>query len=279
MSLTLGEKLQQAREARGIAISEIAEQTRISPLYIESIENNDYRPLPGGIFNKGFVKSYAKYVGLDEQEALHDYAQLIAEQEGSQTEETKTYKPEVLTDEGARSSSITTIIFAVVILGLMTWGILALVRYIQENPQTLVTGNTNSNTNSNTANTATNVNTSTAAAPSMGSAKIEFKAVGDAIALTATSDGKTSYPTLEADKSVILEPKERLRLAYSKSRVQFAQMTINGKDITLPPATAFQNRGTVEFEINKDNLAQIWQDGKISVGGTTNANTAVNAAR
>ena len=70
MSLTLGEKLRQAREERGISISEVAEQTRISPHYLDSIENDDYRTLPGGIFNKGFVKSYAKYVGIDEQDAL-----------------------------------------------------------------------------------------------------------------------------------------------------------------------------------------------------------------
>ena len=87
MAQTLGEKLRQAREARDITISEVAEQTRISPLYIESIENDDYRILPGGIFNKGFVKSFAKYVGVDEQEALQDYSRIISEQQGSQTEE------------------------------------------------------------------------------------------------------------------------------------------------------------------------------------------------
>ena len=78
MSLTLGEKIRQAREERGISISEVAEQTRISALYLESIENDDYRPLPGGIFNKGFVKSYAKHLGLDEQEALQEYAALLS---------------------------------------------------------------------------------------------------------------------------------------------------------------------------------------------------------
>src|SRR6185369_11249664 len=99
MSLTLGEKLRQAREERGISISEVAEQTRISPHYIDSIENDDYRTLPGGIFNKGFVKSYAKYVGVDEQEALQDYSRLISQQEGAGGEEPKTYRPEVLTDD------------------------------------------------------------------------------------------------------------------------------------------------------------------------------------
>ena len=72
MSLTLGEKLRQAREERGISIREVSEQTRISSLYLEAIENDNYKTLPGGIFNKGFVKSYAKFVGFDEQEAaLH----------------------------------------------------------------------------------------------------------------------------------------------------------------------------------------------------------------
>lgn len=266
MSLTLGEKLQQAREARGITISEVAEQTRISPLYIESIENNDYRPLPGGIFNKGFVKSYAKYVGIDEQEALQDYTQLISEQEGFESEEPKTYRPEVLTDERARSSSILTVIIAAVILGLMTWGILALVKYIQENPDTLVTNsNANvSNANANSGSENTNSNVSTAPAPAMGGVKIEFKAVGDEISLTATSDGKKSSSLIAAGKSAVFEPKERLNLRFAQSRSQFAQMTINGKQIALPASA--QTGNIIEVEINKDNLAQIWQSEKVSAG-------------
>ncbi|MGH7783800.1 MAG: helix-turn-helix domain-containing protein, partial [Candidatus Binatia bacterium] len=65
MQLTLGEKLRKAREEQGISISEIAEQTRISPHYLECIEKNDFKTLPGGIFNKGFVKSFARYVGVN----------------------------------------------------------------------------------------------------------------------------------------------------------------------------------------------------------------------
>jgi cytoskeleton protein RodZ len=275
MSLTLGEKLRQAREARGITTSEVAEQTRIAPLYIESIENNDFRPLPGGIFNKGFVKSYAKYVGMDEQEALQDYAQLVVEQERAQADEPKTYHPEVLTDERTRTSSISTIIFAVVILGLMTWGILTLVRYIQENPDTLVTNSNvnNSNANTNSGNTVNNSNTlPPPAAPSMGSVKIEFKAVGDVISLTSVNDGKAGNTLIAAGKSLIFEPKERLKISYAKSRIQFAQLTINEKQIDLPPISANPNRNIIEFEINKDNLAQIWQNEKVSFGETKNAN-------
>ncbi len=127
MSLTLGDKLRQAREARGISISEVAEQTRISSLYLQAIENNDYRTLPGGIFNKGFVKSFAKQVGIDEQEALQDYATILSEKGSDINDDPKTYRPEVLTDEQSRLSLLPTILFAAVIVGLIVWGIFAAV--------------------------------------------------------------------------------------------------------------------------------------------------------
>ncbi len=178
MSLTLGEKLRQAREERGITITEVSEQTRISPLYLESIENDDFSPLPGGIFNKGFVKSFAKYVGVDENEALQDYARLITQQTGSEESlEPQTYKPEVLTDDRTSSSNLLTIVFAIVILGLMTWGILSLVSYIQDQQnQPAANANTaKSNTNANIANANTaNVNAAQPM-PSTDEIKVEFK--------------------------------------------------------------------------------------------------------
>src|SRR5687767_12001268 len=161
MSASLGEKLRQAREERGISISEVAEQTRISSLYLKSIEDDNYKPLPGGIFNKGFVKAYAKYVGIDEQEALQDYARLVA----SQTEEIvddsqPRYRPQVLTDEARSASSLApTIVFAVIILGLMTGGILFVVNYIQNQPDTPTVAN-------NAANGAGNTSSNQAAANS-----------------------------------------------------------------------------------------------------------------
>jgi len=274
MSLSLGEKLQQAREARGVTISEVAEQTRISALYLECIENNDYRTLPGGIFNKGFVKSFARYVGVDEQEALQDYNRLIVEQQGDQANEPKTYKPEVLTDE-RNSSSLITIIFAVVILVLMTFGILKLVNYLQSEQAATVANNSNTNANANAANSTNNSNTNATAAPapSLETAKIEFKASGGEISLTANTDGKTSYPLVTDGKPVPFAPKESLRLSYAKSRAQFAQLTINGKEITLPAQPADPRRNAIEIDINKTNIAQIWQSGQFSPVAASNTNT------
>lgn len=278
MSLTLGEKLRQAREERGISISEVAEQTRISSMYLEMIENDDYRTLPGGIFNKGFVKSYAKYVGLDEQEALQDYARLVSASEESSSEDSKTYRPEVLTDDRTSGSIIPTIIFAVIILGLMTWGILALVNYIQENQNRPPVANnnpgTNSNANSNMSNTAQQPPAGDA--PTMENAKVEFKAVGDEVALTVISDGKSTSGSIKKDTSASYTAKESLKFSYSKYRVAFAQLTINGKQITLPQTPSVPKASTISFEITSANLAQIWQAGAINFGADvspTDANT------
>ena len=137
MSSTLGEKLRQAREERGISISEVAEQTRISPLYIKSIEEDNYKPLPGGIFNKGFLKSYARYVGYDEHEALQEYSQIVTGSEQSVEEEFKSYRPEVLTDDHSATSILPTVVFAGIILALMTGGILFVVNYIKNRPESV----------------------------------------------------------------------------------------------------------------------------------------------
>lgn len=277
MSLTLGEKLRQAREERGISISEVAEQTRISGHYLESIENDDYRTLPGGIFNKGFVKSYAKYVDIDEQEALRDYAQIMAAADMSTGEDLKVYKPEVLTDDRHGSSMIPTVIIAVIILGAMTAGLLYLVDYLRNQPDTPPVANTATNANSN-ANTAT-VAPTPGNVPEMATLKVEFKATTEPVSLSANSDGKSTSNVVTPGSTVMFEPKESLKLGYSRSLAAFVQLTINGKAITLPAKPLVEGRKSIEFTISKENLAQIWTSGSISteVPPATvdaNANTA-----
>lgn len=276
MSLTLGEKLRQAREERGISISEVSEQTRISSLYLESIENNNYKPLPGGIFNKGFLKTYAKYIGFDEQEAILEYNELMASTEGE--DDLRTYKPEVLTDDNRAASLLPSIIIAAVILALMTGGILFAVSYIQNRPASPPATNVNSAVNTGTA-PAGNANTGVPATstPPMGSVRIEFSTTGDQIWLSSNTDGKGSSAFVTAGKSVVFEPKESLRLSYAKSLVQFARLTINGKQIALPQAPANPKRVAIEIEINKNNLSQIWQSGEVTVSSP--AEPSATAAR
>lgn len=264
MSLSLGEKLREAREERGFTIGDVAEQTRISSLYLESIENDDYRILPGGIFNKGFVKSYAKFVGIGEAEALQDYAALMSQGSSTDDEDSvKVYRPEVLTDDRSGSSMIPTVILAVVILGLMTAGILFLVNYLRQPAEAPVANTSVPTSNSNTAPTPEST-PAASNAPEMATLKVEFRALTAAVALMATTDGKTAANTLAPGASATFEPKESLKLSYSKSLANVVQMTINGKAITLPAQPLVPKRNAIEFEINKENLAQIWTRGSIS---------------
>lgn len=262
--MTLGEKLRQAREERGITINEVAEQTRIAPLYIESIEKDDYSPLPGGIFNKGFIKSFAKYVGVDEQEAMQDYARLMSEQnEGRVEEDTKTYRPEVLTDDRS-SSMIPTIIFAVIILGLMTWGVLALVNYIQSQPSEPVANTNTANTAVN-ANQANNVNANVAQPlPSTDEIKVELKTESAPVSVSYTVDKKPGTKLITPDSPLSLEADQSLKFSYAKSLAQVLQMTLNGKQISLPSTPANPRRIAIEIEINKENIAQILQSGSVT---------------
>jgi cytoskeleton protein RodZ len=70
----LGAKLRQARERRGVSLRQVAAATKISVVALEALERNDPSKLPGGIFSRAFVRSYASEVGLDPDEAWREFA-------------------------------------------------------------------------------------------------------------------------------------------------------------------------------------------------------------
>ena len=76
---SFGDRMRREREMRGITLDEIAESTKIARRHLESLEKEDFDSLPGGIFNRGFVRSYARYLGIDEDQAVNDYAAAAAE--------------------------------------------------------------------------------------------------------------------------------------------------------------------------------------------------------
>src|SRR6059058_3086291 len=78
---SFGERIKREREMRGVSLEEIAESTKIGKRNLEALETEDFDKLPGGIFNKGFVRAYAKYLGLDEDQAVTDYLAAEVEQE------------------------------------------------------------------------------------------------------------------------------------------------------------------------------------------------------
>jgi cytoskeleton protein RodZ len=121
MTESIGEKLRLARETRGMALRDISEQTRISMRYLEAIESDDYRRLPGGIFNRSFIRAYAKSIGYDEQQAIDDYGRTLREH-GEPDEESspKTFKSLVYTDDSHNRSTLMTLVLALVILAVLS---------------------------------------------------------------------------------------------------------------------------------------------------------------
>jgi len=67
-----GEYLRREREMRGVSLEEISAATKISIRFLQAIENEELAKLPGGIFTRSFVRTYARYLGLDEDRVLAD---------------------------------------------------------------------------------------------------------------------------------------------------------------------------------------------------------------
>ncbi|HXY25280.1 MAG TPA: RodZ domain-containing protein [Candidatus Acidoferrum sp.] len=68
-----GERLKRERELREVSIEELTKSTRISKRFLEALENENWDRLPGGVFGHGFVRTIARYLGLDEESLIAEY--------------------------------------------------------------------------------------------------------------------------------------------------------------------------------------------------------------
>src|SRR6266699_1954737 len=71
---TFGDHLKREREMRGVSLDEISAATRIATRFLRAIEKEQWDQLPGGVFNRGFVRAVARYLGLDEEDIVAEYA-------------------------------------------------------------------------------------------------------------------------------------------------------------------------------------------------------------
>jgi len=84
---------------RGITLEEIAEATKIGTRSLRALEDQDFDKLPGGIFNKGFVRAYSKYLGIDEDQAVADYQTAMSEAQASGKLTRPESAPPIIVDE------------------------------------------------------------------------------------------------------------------------------------------------------------------------------------
>ena len=71
--ISIGEELKREREFREISLRDISEATKINIRMLEAIEKDHFEVLPGGIFNRNFIRAYADYIGLDPEVIIRKY--------------------------------------------------------------------------------------------------------------------------------------------------------------------------------------------------------------
>lgn len=113
---TFGESLKREREMRGVTLDEISAATRIATRFLQAIENEQWDQLPGGVFNRGFVRAMARYLGLDEENIVAEYTLAVGDRPSVPV---WTGSPPVVTPE---QPWLAWIIAAIVVVGLLAGG-------------------------------------------------------------------------------------------------------------------------------------------------------------
>jgi cytoskeleton protein RodZ len=122
---TFGENLKREREMRGVTLDEITAGTRIAKRFLQAIENEQWDKLPGGVFNRGFVRATARYLGLDEEKIVAEYVLAVGDRPSVPV---WTGSPPVVTPE---QPWLAWIIGAVVVLVLLAGGWFGVRRLLQ----------------------------------------------------------------------------------------------------------------------------------------------------
>ncbi len=85
MDIGIGATLREARNRRKVDLSEVENATKIRPRYLRAIENEEWDALPGGAYTRGFIRTYATYLGLDGDRLADEYRRLTASPAGERT--------------------------------------------------------------------------------------------------------------------------------------------------------------------------------------------------
>lgn len=111
-----GEKLRKAREGRGISVRQIADRTKIAAATLEALERNDISKLPGGIFSRSFVRSYAAEIGLDPNETVREFLERFQGEPGPVRAVPAEIPPEELAFEASKRRAAIVFLLAIAVL-------------------------------------------------------------------------------------------------------------------------------------------------------------------
>lgn len=250
---TFGEKLRRERELRGVSLDEVSSTTRISIRYLLALENEEWKQLPGGVFNRGFVRTVARYLGLNEEELLAEYAMATApgtapgESGGRPGQQQVTRAPSAHTTSLPKISDRRVIHLAVWILllilavigGWFAWKRWGGALSPRDSGSTSAPAVVPPAASQPVASSGGSGTVPAAPATEMLRLKIEM---GRSTLITVTADGKTVLDErVEAGRSLKFEARERFEVSARDSSAVLVEL--NGR--TMPPLGAPGEAGRV----------------------------------
>jgi cytoskeleton protein RodZ len=257
---SLGVQLRRAREAQNLSLRDVSDQTRISRRYLEAIEADDYKNLPGGIFNRSFVKAFAKTVGLNEADAIRAYER-TARAHGESPDDIPTSRQpsRIYTDGEPVRSPLVTIALSILILTIISLGAYAALHWYQRRNESRANQPPPQNRPVTNANQQTITQPTPAPTPAVAAQglSVQVKAKGEDVWLsTRVDDAPASNGTLKADQVKDLTATDGVTLRFSKSKINAIEVTINGRLAAVPTEA---KAGIVEMAFTKENYERLLQ--------------------
>lgn len=266
---TLGARLRRAREARDLSLREVSDQTRITRRHLEAIEADDYKQLPGGIFNRSFVKAFARAVGYDEDEAVRAYQQ-VARDSGESFDDappTTRQASRIYMDDVPARSPLLTALLSLVILAVISLAAYAALHYYRRTsdppaPQPTATTTSAPARANPAANPAPNASQpAPAATPTFAGLKVSVRAKGEDVWIRTLRDGEASSSwngILKAEQAKEIDAAQSLKIEFAPVKAAALEVTINGRPAVVPSETK-PGRSLVEMLITKDDYERLLQ--------------------
>jgi transcriptional regulator with XRE-family HTH domain len=133
--VSIGEALRQAREQMGVSPEEVENRTKIRRKYIIAMENDDFEVLPGGVYVRGFLRNYARFLNIDGEALVRQYDELYRQHD--ETEQVPDKGPAGAERKNLPNRrSLAFIAVALLVLGLVYW-----TGAFNINPQGKISGN------------------------------------------------------------------------------------------------------------------------------------------
>ncbi|PGM64198.1 helix-turn-helix domain-containing protein [Bacillus cereus] len=217
----LGQKLKEAREAKGLSMDQLHEITKIQKRHLVAIEEGNYDVLPGAFYARAFIKQYADAVGLNGEELLVEYQSTIPQSENREVPQVSTGQKTQETMQKSSSWPIADhmpkilIALLVIVFGVVVWFVIQ-----------MLTGKDDGQV------------------PNAQSEKIEVQKAKDSPLDTKKDEVKAEEPKKEESKKE--EPKKEEQPAQPTGQQEVKVVGTTGKVSTLE----IHNNKTLELEIS-----------------------------